>query len=266
MELKVVSFNLKGRVPLNSPYAWANRQKSITSCLNELHPDILGTQELTIREIADLKRLLPDYQWVGMGRRGGSRGEFTAIFYNARRLTCVVTDTFWLGNRPSVAGSRYWTAAYPRICTWGIFRDLNTAENIAVYNTHLDHLSPWARKQGIKQITDFITKMNTGYPTVFMGDFNAYPETRAMQHLKVINRQNHQFSNCSLDMYFGHRQIGRTYHAFKGIKNGRPIDYVFCSPDITIKKFLIDRNQYNSRYPSDHYPSVVLIETEKAGD
>ncbi|MGE5381730.1 MAG: endonuclease/exonuclease/phosphatase family protein [Methylocystaceae bacterium] len=264
MELTIVTFNLKSATSRKSKHPWYDRLGAVKLFMEKYKPDVIGTQELTITAINDLMRLLPDYRWIGLGRGGGHCGEFSAVIYNASKLICRAQDTFWLGKRPAVEGSRIWHAAYPRVCTWGIFREVNGNANLAVYNTHLDHFSPWARLSGLKQIGRFIRKMNTGYPTILMGDFNARPNSMALRALRTINTRHHLFGRQNFKTFLsGDDTIGRTYHRFTGSIIGKPIDYIFTSPDITVKKVKVDHNRYDNRYPSDHFPIVMRVNTEE---
>ncbi|MGE5454934.1 MAG: endonuclease/exonuclease/phosphatase family protein [Methylocystaceae bacterium] len=226
--------------------------------MDKHRPDVVGTQELTIEAIADMKAILPGYKWFGLGRYGGTDGEFAAIFYNANKLNCRAEDTFWLGKRPAVAGSRGLLAAYPRVCTWGVFREVGGDANLVVYNTHLDHLSPWARKNGLKQISRFVKKLNTGYPSILMGDFNARPQSRAIKAFHDTSIHYDQFFGNNFKAFLNEEnRIGRTHHGFTGKVVGQPIDYIFTTRDILVKQVDVDHNQYNGSYPSDHFPIVM---------
>jgi len=263
MELTIVTFNLKSDTHKRSRHPWLGRLGAIKMFMEKHKPDLVGTQELTIEAISDMQELLPGYKWIGLGRNGAHRGEFAAIFYNAKKLVCQAEDTFWLGKRPAVEGSRTWHAAYPRVCTWGIFQALKGDNHLAVYNTHLDHFSPWARKNGMKQIGEFINQMNTGYPTALMGDFNALPRSWAIQALKDINARYNLFCGNNFNTFLSEdSSIGRTRHGFSGKATGKPIDYIFTSSDIRIKQIKVDHNRYKGRYPSDHFPIVMKASIE----
>ena len=75
----VMSFNLKRNLLPFGPHAWHRRAGQAARLIREVSPDILGTQELTEGPLGDMERLLSEYQWVGEGRGGGHKGEYTAI-------------------------------------------------------------------------------------------------------------------------------------------------------------------------------------------
>jgi hypothetical protein len=53
-------------------------------------------------------RILPDYEWIGLGRDGGNHGEFMAVFYRVTRFEPLEFDHFWLSDAPNVVASSTW--------------------------------------------------------------------------------------------------------------------------------------------------------------
>jgi endonuclease/exonuclease/phosphatase family metal-dependent hydrolase len=123
---KVVTFNLKRCVSKNSKYDFAKRADAVEEFFNKVKPDIIGTQELTYSTITQVEGFLKNYKWVGLGRLGGRKGEFTAIFFNSEKFDLIEEDTFWLSKNPTRPGSRGWFSLFPRICTWCILKDKDT--------------------------------------------------------------------------------------------------------------------------------------------
>ncbi len=121
-----------------------------------------------------------------------------------------------------------------------------------MYNTHLDHMSEVARTNGIQLILDRIRTMNSrdGIPAILTGDFNCGPSSDVIEILT-------QAGLC--DTYGEDKDVGCTWHDFKGGDMGEPIDYIFVTPDIQVNSINIDRSMYNGRYPSDHYPVVASV-------
>src|SRR5690349_12217223 len=74
-ELCVMTYNL--RFANNNPgEVWATRRPIMVELIKKISPDVFGTQEGVYLQIKNLATDLPDYDWIGLGRDGGSKGEF----------------------------------------------------------------------------------------------------------------------------------------------------------------------------------------------
>lgn len=261
MLLKIVTFNLKRTMLRRNKKNFTYRTGAVQEFFAAQQPDIVGTQELTFHYLSQVEELLPDYQWIGLGRDGGWRGEFTAILFRTDKLRLVDQGTFWLSPFPNSPGSRAWTAMFPRICTWGVFEVLGSGGKLVqVYNTHLDHVSPLARAGGIGLIKKHI--LANARPevegTILMGDFNALPTSRAVRALDGANCKIFSDSSYSVSLQQDPLHC-RTFHNFSGKAVGNPIDYIFVSENLSIANAVIDRHIYDNQYPSDHYPIVMEV-------
>src|SRR5262245_7953389 len=78
--LCVMTYNLR-YASATPPNAWQQRRPLMRELIQQLSPDVMGTQEGLYQQLKDLASELPDYDWIGLGRDGGSRGEFMAVFY-----------------------------------------------------------------------------------------------------------------------------------------------------------------------------------------
>src|SRR5262245_55133623 len=105
--LRVMTYNLRYASP-TPPNAWPKRRPLMKELILQIAPDVLGTQEGLYPQLKDLASDLPDYQWIGLGREGGSKSEFMAVFYRPARLEPMAFDHFWLSETPSVVGSSTW--------------------------------------------------------------------------------------------------------------------------------------------------------------
>lgn len=124
-ELRVMILNLRfaDTVP---PHAWQERRPLVREGIERWGPDVIGTQEALYGQIRDLEADLDGYAWIGLGREGGSRGEFMAVFYRTARLEPLEYDHFWLSDTPERIASRTWGNQYHRMVTWVRFRDRET--------------------------------------------------------------------------------------------------------------------------------------------
>src|SRR4051794_34890853 len=103
-----MTFNLK-HARADGPHPWADRRPVVGALLDAERPDVIGTQEGLAGQLADIMADLgPGYGFIGTGREGGTRGEYTAILYRVERLAPVRDGVFWLSGTPDVVGSNTW--------------------------------------------------------------------------------------------------------------------------------------------------------------
>ena len=264
ISLKVMSFNMKRNYLAFGMNQWLYRTVRIEKIIKEYQPDIIGTQELTRKGLEDMKYILPEYSYVGTGRNGGDKGEHTAIFYLKDKFILNEEHTFWLSATPEKP-SRGWFAVFPRICTTcNLSFKEHQNQRLSIFNTHLDHMSYWSRVNSLKLITNKIHEqyVKSSDSILFMGDFNATPTSRTF---RKWDQQRELENKIMLTNLYAVNQdvqngiIGRSYHGFKGSVEGKPIDYIFVSPDIDIEEVKICRDRINEYFPSDHYPIVAKL-------
>jgi endonuclease/exonuclease/phosphatase family metal-dependent hydrolase len=149
--LRVMTFNLRyaHREP---PDLWPDRRPVVREIVQRWSPDVVGTQEGEYHQLLDMGLDLPAYDWLGLGREGGSQGEFMAIFYLRDRFVPIEFDHFWLSSTPRVIGSRTWGNRDPRMVTWARFRDAQLGGEFYVLNTHLDHEVEESRQRSAERI------------------------------------------------------------------------------------------------------------------
>ncbi|WP_233267614.1 endonuclease/exonuclease/phosphatase family protein [Algibacter sp. L1A34] len=252
--LKMMTYNIRLDVASDGDNAWPNRKDFLSEQVLFNSPDILGVQEAKPNQMADLKRALTGYNAIGVGRDGKNIGEFSAIFYNAEKLKVENENTFWLSETPNQI-SKGWDAAYPRICTYGLFTNLENNTKFWVLNTHLDHKGHEAQLQGVALIQDKIKALNTNnLPIVLMGDFNAEPNTELITEL----RQSMDDSKGLAKVIFG---SNGTFNGFKTEKLvTRRIDYIFVSKtNIEVEKYGVLSSLVDLKYPSDHFPVLTEL-------
>lgn len=123
--LSVMTFNMRYDNPEDGADNWRFRRGRVAEVIASHGVDVFGTQELLANQLGDLKRLLPGYAAVGVGREDGAEaGEFSAVFYRRDRFTPLESGTFWLSETPDVAGSKGWDGACERVATWVVLHDV----------------------------------------------------------------------------------------------------------------------------------------------
>lgn len=258
--LKVMTYNIRLDVAIDGENDWTHRKDFFTSQIRFYEPDIWGVQEATPNQMNDLGQLLPEYSHIGIGRDGIGQGEASAIFYKKDRFNVSNENTFWLSETPDKV-SKGWDSAYPRICTYGLFKDLKTKKTFWVFNTHLDHIGEVARNKGIEMILAKMKELNKkNYPIIFTGDFNSEPTAERIVNLRKVMTD----SRLATEQ----KPFGPS-GSFNGFKFNEPvtrlIDYIFVdnSKRIRVKKYAVLSDSKDLRYPSDHLPIYIEMILEK---
>lgn len=250
-----ISFNIRYDAQNDAANKWDNRKSELAKMINYYHPDIIGLQEGLNHQLTYLKINLPNYAMIGVGRDdGNNKGEFTAIFYDTLKYKLLEQSTFWLSETEDVV-SVGWDAALPRICTYGLFLNKKTKEQLYVFNAHFDHIGNQSRIMSAKLILQKINKINgTKYPIVVMGDFNSEPTN---EPIKILNAKLNDSGGSSKINIYG--PVG-TFNDFEKDKlvEGR-IDYIFTKDLQVIKYRHVDDKMKNNNYISDHYPVLVEV-------
>jgi len=254
--LKVITYNIRLDVDSDGANAWSFRKDYFTSQIQFYNPDIFGVQEAKPNQVIDISKALLDYNNVGIGRDGIGQGESSNIFYKKERFTVKESNTFWLSETPNII-SKGWDAAYNRVCTYALFKDLKTKKLFWLFNTHLDHIGEQARTKGIELILSKIKELNTKkYPVILMGDLNSEPQE---ERILLLKKEMDDARAVSIDKPFG------PSGTFNNFKHNEPvtrlIDYIFISKNsiLKVKKYAVLSDSKDLKYPSDHLPVYVEI-------
>jgi endonuclease/exonuclease/phosphatase family metal-dependent hydrolase len=256
-QLCVMTYNLRCACPdLLNP--WPDRRPLMAELIKTYAPDIMGTQEGWYLQIKGILADCPDYDWIGLGREGGSRGEFMAIFYRPDRLEPLEFDHFWLSDTPTVIGSTTWGNTNIRMVTWVRLMDRHTDQEFYYFNTHFDHRYPRARENSARLIAERVEQLQTDLPVLLGGDFNAPAGKSETYNILMGSRR---FSD-TWDM--AKERVGEglnTYHGF-GLdlrRDDERIDWILVCGAALVQRSEIIAFQKDGRYPSDHFPVVAWL-------
>jgi len=213
-----------------------------------------GTADLALALAADL----PEYDWIGTGRDGGSRGEFMAIYYQRERFEPLAYDHFWLSDTPEVIASSTWGNTNRRMVTSVRFKDRRSDKVFHLWNTHLDHALQHAREKAAELIKTRLAKMPSNEPVILMGDFNAEATRNPVYDTLT---QGIGFT----DSWFAAAQRkNETLNSFNGfakpVFNSARIDWILYRGDaeVTSAEVVVDGSP-EGRQPSDHHPVLARM-------
>ena len=258
-QISVLTYNIKFDDRNDAVNNWDARKEFLISQLNYNHPDVFGIQEGLQHQLEGIKNGLEAYQYIGVARDDGkSKGEYSAIFYDTKKLKALKNDTFWLSETPEKP-SRGWDAALPRICTYGLFKELGSGKEFYVFNTHFDHIGDQARKASAKLILNKIKAINTDdLPVVLTGDFNLQADAEGIQYILEQLTDTHTEAGKNA---FGPEGTFNGFH-FSEPVTGK-IDYVFINNGFQTIRSGILSDSFNCHYPSDHFPVFVALYFKK---
>ena len=290
--LRVGSYNIRLQPgDIGTPNAWNERKADMVGLIRKLDLDVFGLQEVYPEQADYLTNSLPQYAMVGVHREDGKReGEASPVLYRKDRFESIKSGTFWLSETPDIPGSKSWGTACTRVCSWTWLKDRGTGRTFCFANTHTDHASELARKEGMLLI---ISKMREfappGTPVVFTGDHNC-PETE--DPAKAVSKM---LRNA---LYASETEPKGSWRTFNGwcwrdseylmedaLKlppdernacaarkdiayaerfacGGARIDYIYVSDGVRVKSYEThsDARYGKKLYPSDHFPVTATIE------
>ncbi|RHJ94943.1 endonuclease/exonuclease/phosphatase family protein [Parabacteroides bouchesdurhonensis] len=260
---------------------WGQRYPYIAQLIQFHGFDIFGTQEGLYHQLEDLKKAMPAYDYIGIGRDDGKlEGEHSAIFYRTDKFEVLEHGDFWLStitDRPN----KGWDAVLPRICTWGKFRDKETGFTFLFFNLHMDHVGVQARAESAKLILSKIRALPEQLPVILTGDFNVSQKSDAYKLLDSsgILRDSYEIA----DFRYAPNGTFNGFHTDR--KTGSRIDHLFLTNDFEVLKYGIltdtyrseiqgseveEKNgnfpkevsmqKYRARTPSDHFPVMIVVE------
>lgn len=253
--LKVMTFNLRF-ASQSKPNSWPERRPVMKECIAEADADIFGTQEGVYEQLKDIEKDSPQYRWLGLGRDGGSRGEFMAIYYKHDRFEPLEYDHFWLSDTPNVIASTTWGNSNRRMVTWIRFLDKKSSRQFYFINTHFDHQIQPAREKSAALLKEKIQGLKADLPLILLGDFNA--KAGANKAYEILTE-----GDFLKDTWHTAKEkrgeIVATFHNFRGPSAGdNRIDWIL-GRDIQTTWTSILTCARNGQYPSDHFPVIAEI-------
>ncbi len=256
----VMTYNIRYLNNSDGDDVWANRQLAVIETIRGA--EIVGLQEVVLDQFEAIQSATPEMTWYGIGRDDGKeKGEFAPIGFRHERFTSLDQGTWWLSETPDVVGSMGWDAALPRTVTWVLLRSKSDDSQLLVLNTHFDHRGEDARQNSGKLIARRVDAMAKDVPVIVMGDFNAKPDSPAIENVKsgtLALSDSRQMSQTPPSGPEG------TWNGFKKIDVGTRIDHLFVSDRVKVLAHeVLDPKTAAGRFASDHLPVRVTISWTK---
>jgi endonuclease/exonuclease/phosphatase family metal-dependent hydrolase len=243
---RVFTYNIRYANKADGVNSWENRRALVTAQILLYYPQIVGLQEVLSSQLADLKKAMPDYTFIGVGRDDGKEGgEFSPIaFDKAQGRNLIDWKTIWLSPTPNKP-SKGWDAALPRIATLARLKMIN-GDTLTVINTHFDHQGEKARLESAKLILSLLPAKNY----IVMGDLNATSDEAPVMELlnsgKFATPRPIPYTTCC-----GFKK--------RPDSEGKTIDYILYPSTATLFKQYADSTTKNGYYGSDHLPVYSVI-------
>lgn len=259
-DVSVVSFNVASAFGTSFEDTDSmDRCNRFASCINDLQPDFVGTQEMNSFWLESLDKSLNGYKSYGVKRGGDSEeknSEMNAIFFKDS-YDVIDENTIWLSETPNEESKYTYIdeegkpaeAGCNRICTYAVLTNSATKKMFIFLNTHLDNSSEQARVFGAQVILDKIAELQEDYKdatVILTGDFNEDSEGEAYKLLtKSLNDCTKEEVQKATYQEWGYRQTG-----------DKPIDFIFTTGN-NVDYGVIDN--LSNGYLSDHYGIQATI-------
>ncbi|MBK7131855.1 MAG: endonuclease/exonuclease/phosphatase family protein [Bacteroidales bacterium] len=258
--VKVMTFNIRYDNPRDSINAWPKRAAQVCEFIKNEKPDLIGMQEVLLRQYVILDSALTDYTSVGVGRDDGAKGgEMNPVFFRKERFDMIRTITFWLSSTPDVPGSKGWGASLPRIVTWMELADKNTHEHFFYFNTHFAHDSDSARIMSSRILLDQVAKISDGSPFIITGDFNMLP---ASLGYSILTGPAESVPALKDSYTISEKRPWGPVYTFNGFSDkpgtGR-IDYIFVKNGMRALEHRTMIKKEGGVFISDHWPVEATI-------
>jgi endonuclease/exonuclease/phosphatase family metal-dependent hydrolase len=252
--MRLMTFNIRFLNSIDGPNKWQFRKELVLEVFWTYLPDLVACQEVTVPQLEYLAANLTGFEPFIKHRDIDPTCQYPTIFYRPETIVAAAGDEFWLSETPRVHRSKSWGSAFPRMLTYGLFRETHRDQWFYFGDTHLDHVSGSAREHGALMIRDLFQHLAA--PAVLAGDFNDLPGSLVHQTLAGPDSP---FRDSWEVLQQPEAGIS-TQHRFKGEFFGGRIDWILITDPFRLKKAQIIKYNQADRYPSDHFPYYVDLE------
>jgi endonuclease/exonuclease/phosphatase family metal-dependent hydrolase len=255
---KILSCNIRADTPTDAQTGdgWADRKELCADVMRAQRADVICLQECQQVHLKHLKLRLPEFDTFALSNPGPTAHPVNTVLFSRARYEMLSAGGFWLSEKPHVAGSKSWDAAYSRLVNWVQLRERASGKELRVWNTHLDHLGQVAREKQAEMIVQASAVFPPALPQLLTGDFNCDASNPAVKRVAAAGWAD------TYAAVHGAEDPGFTYHEFLGSRFGEQtpkeqlpgkIDYIWCRGPLKVLAAEVIRDSRNGHYPSDHY-------------
>lgn len=246
---------------------WRERMPSVAAALKARDCDLVGLQECATPQAEFLRTNLPGWQLVGVATNDTVRrktSQANGILYRPARLGLLDWGTFSISDTPEVPGSMSWNTKCVRSCTWALFRDLKSGRRIMHFNTHFDHKSEDARREGMKLVLGKMDELTpTGAVRILTGDLNSPPDSEPIARARQKLMRAFEISETPPKGPWRTDNLWKTLPPDENLVRrdvGHRIDHVFVSPGVRVRSHetFVDFATPGF-YASDHFMLVAEL-------
>lgn len=254
-----MTYNVRLDTPADGSNAWIHRRHMLIGQVATLRPELLGLQEVLLNQKHDLEAAFPGYRFVGGGRDDGrDAGEFSPLAIDTATFRIGGSGMFWLSPTPAVP-SLAWGAGYKRVATWARLVRRSDGARLLVVNTHWDHQSQTARREGGTLILDWLGRnRRRGEHLMLLGDFNAEVSEDSVAQLTRGTLGLRDTRSLAAQGIFGPALSFNGFNPFPS--EGKLIDHILVGSGIAVRSHGVHALHENGRVASDHFPVVALID------
>lgn len=232
--LRTMTFNIREAGMDRGTRHWSARAAKVAEVIERQAPDVVGLQEATPPQVADLLAALPDYAAVGDTTNGRKRGATNSVLFRRARFVVDRAETVWLSATPHIA-SRAWSGKEFRTATFITLID--ESGPVVFVNAHLSARRVGDRIEAAKLLARL---MPTDGRLVLLGDLNATPGAPELAPL---------FTTGLADT----EPTGWSFHGWRLGEPGKRLDYVLAR-GLELRAVRVVREAADA---SDHLPIVA---------
>jgi endonuclease/exonuclease/phosphatase family metal-dependent hydrolase len=222
------------------------RRDACMQIIRSRNPDIICLQEVGRGQNQDFIEAFPEFEAFGypdpyvdtIPKR--FQNIKNVILFSRERYDQTTGGTYWLSDKPLIAGSRLPGTKLPRHVTWLRLVDKPTGREFRVATTHLALEQP-VRVQEAIMIAEESAQYSRCFPQILTGDMNAQ---HTSQELTVLTQAGW------IDTY---EAMNGTQPIISTPGRDRKIDFIFTRGDVLPTAAEIIRDALNGHQPSDHY-------------
>ena len=264
LQLEVMSFNIRWEIAgRDGSNGWPRRRELVFALLRDPELDVVGLQEATPDQLADILAAVPALAVHDSDPRMNG----IAILYRRDRLRLEESGAWWFSPTPDVPESRDWNSDSRRhVCAHVRLVDIATGRAFHVFDLHLDSQESSRRRSAIL-LAERVAGRSSPDPVLVLGDFNAGEDEAASRYLpgEIALDSAGETRRTPVPLVDSFRvlqpdaQDVGTAGGFVGRTSGPKIDFIYVAAGTSVLAASIDRFQVGAAYPSDHFPVRATI-------